>query len=352
MDMGRLILLIAVSIGSTLLLSTSALGQTPPSLKEVADSLPATNFGAAPIDRSALRKAAPGFAGAQVAHNPEAPDARAVGEKTCIACHQLEADHFTHTLHALGLHAANRSDPTIPVCEACHGPGSEHAAKPQVKGLIIGYTRNSGTPIATQTATCLSCHGGGARDLWAGSVHQRNDLSCSDCHNPMAKFSVEGSMAKASISDTCARCHKDVRLQFDRRSHMPLSEGQMSCDDCHNPHGSLTAPLLKTNTVNETCYQCHAEKRGPFLFEHAPVRESCLNCHTPHGSNQSALLVAPVPTLCQQCHTNFLHPNDLQTRQAIGTGINPDERVMGRGCLTCHANIHGSNAPSGVRLHE
>src|SRR5271163_3437486 len=85
----------------------------------------------------------------------------------------------------------------------------------------------------------------------------------------MAKFSVEGLMAKASINDTCAQCHKDIRLQFDRRSHMPLPEGQMSCDDCHNPHGSLTAPLLKTNTVNETCYQCHAEKRGPVGCEFA-----------------------------------------------------------------------------------
>ena len=162
----------------------------------------------------------------------------------------------------------------------------------------------------------------------------------------------QGLMAKSSINDTCAQCHQDIRLQFNRRSHMPLPEGAMSCDDCHNPHGSLTNPLLKTSTVNETCYQCHAEKRGPFLFEHAPVRENCLNCHTPHGSNQSTLLVAPVPFLCQQCHTNFLHPNDLQTKQALGTGLHPDERVQGRGCLTCHANIHGSNAPSGVRFHE
>jgi cytochrome c553 len=74
-----------------------------------------------------------------------------VGERTCIACHQLEADHFTHTLRALDLHVTNRSDPTIPVCEACHGPGSEHAARPQIKGLIIGYTHDSGTPIETQT---------------------------------------------------------------------------------------------------------------------------------------------------------------------------------------------------------
>jgi DmsE family decaheme c-type cytochrome len=353
MSFGRRSGLIAIALSTVFLICTPAQGQSRPPQNDIANSLPATNFSAdAAADRSALPRPAPGFATAHVASNPQAPEARAVGEKTCIACHKLETDHFTHTLHALGLHVANRSDPTIPVCEACHGPGSAHVAQPLAKGLIIGYTKNSGTPIDVQTKTCLTCHAGGARDHWSGSVHQRNGLSCSDCHNPMAKFSVAGLMAKASINDTCAQCHKDVRLQFNRRSHMPLPEGQMSCDDCHNPHGTLTSPLLKTNTVNETCYQCHAEKRGPFLFEHAPVRESCLNCHTPHGSNQSTLLVAPTPFLCQQCHTNFLHPNDLQTRQALGTGSNPDERILGRSCLTCHANIHGSNAPSGVRFHE
>ncbi|HET9033897.1 MAG TPA: DmsE family decaheme c-type cytochrome [Dokdonella sp.] len=321
---------------------------------QLATDLPSTNLSGTDVRKdSSLFGVAPGFANAHVAKNPNAPDdATAVGETVCIACHQLESEHFTHTFHALGLHAAKKSDPSIPVCETCHGPGSAHVAAPTTKGLILGYTKNSGTPIGVQTRTCLTCHEGGPRDHWSGSIHQRNGLSCSDCHNPMAKFSAEGSMAKASINDTCAQCHKDIRLQFNRRSHMPLPEAQMSCDDCHNPHGSITKPLLKTNTVNETCYQCHAEKRGPFIFEHAPVRESCLNCHTPHGSNQHALLVAPVPFLCQQCHSHQRHPNDLQTPNSLATGNNPDERIMGRACLTCHANIHGSNAPSGSRFHE
>ena len=334
-------------------LMSSAAAPAGQTRDDFARLLPSTNLSSddANADTQALLSA-PGFANAKVADNPNAPDATMVGEKTCIACHQLEADHFTHTLHALGLHAANKIDASIPVCETCHGPGSAHARNPTAKGLIIGYSKDSGTPIAVQTKTCLTCHQGGPRDHWLGSVHQRNGLSCSDCHNPMAKFSTEGLMAKASINDTCAQCHQDIRLQFNRRSHMPLPEGQMSCDDCHNPHGSLTNPLLKTSTVNETCYQCHAEKRGPFLFEHAPVRENCLNCHTPHGSNQQALLTEPIPFLCQQCHSNLGHPNDLQTPQSLATGTHPDERIMGRGCITCHANIHGSNAPSGPKFHE
>jgi len=323
------------------------------SREQLARGLPSSNLSGTDVQATqASLLAAPGFARARVASNPAAADATAVGEATCTSCHQLEADHFTHTLHALGLHAASQADASIPVCEACHGPGSRHAQAPFEKGLIIAFTKGGGTPTEVQTATCLNCHKGGPRDHWSGSVHQRNDLSCSDCHNPMANFSAEGFMARNSINDTCAQCHKDVRLQFNRRSHMPLPEGQMSCVDCHNPHGSITNPLLKTNTVNETCYQCHAEKRGPFLFEHAPVRENCLNCHSPHGSNQNTLLVAPVPFLCQQCHTGQRHPNDLHTAQSLATGSKPDERVMGRGCLTCHANIHGSNAPSGPRFHE
>jgi len=336
-------------------------GQSQQNLDQVYQSLPQTDLSSDRLAPMApVPPPAPGFARAHVADNPLASDARPIGEKTCIACHQLEASHFTHTLHALGLHVANRSDPNIPVCEACHGPGSQHAANPQAKGLIIGYTKNSGTTIEVQTGTCLTCHAGGPRDHWLNSVHQTNGLSCSDCHNPMAKFSTEGLMAKASINDTCAQCHTDIRQQFNRRSHMPLPEGQMSCDDCHNPHGALTnngnpllnGPLLKTNTVNETCYQCHAEKRGPWLWEHPPVRESCLNCHSPHGSNQSSLLLAPVPALCQQCHAANSHSGALQTRQNIGVGANPEAQAMGRACLTCHANIHGSNAPSGPRFHQ
>jgi predicted CXXCH cytochrome family protein len=77
-----------------------------------------------------------------------------------------------------------------------------------------------------------------------------------------------------------------------------------------------------------------------------------MNCHTPHGSNQATLLVAPIPLLCQQCHADSAHPGALQTRNGLANGSNPEPQIMGRGCLTCHANIHGSNAPSGPRFHE
>ena len=326
--------------------------QQPARAADVPHNLPETLFSAeSPLPGHGFDPPA-GFAHASIPNNPLQPNATPVGQQVCSACHSLETANFGHTLHALGMNAALAADPRTATCEACHGAGSSHAQNPTAAGTIIAFTKDGGTPVATQTASCLGCHSGGQRDNWLGSIHQRNDLSCSDCHNPMAKFSAEGLMAKQSISETCAGCHKDVRQQFNRRSHMPLPEGQLSCADCHNPHGTINASLLKTDTVNETCYQCHAEKRGPFLFEHAPVRDSCLNCHSPHGSNQQSLLVAPVPFLCQQCHSHVRHPNDLFTQTSLPNGPAADERLMVRGCINCHAQVHGSNHPSGPRLHK
>lgn len=328
------------------------------SASDIARMLPATDMGANAAGRQDRRAhaldigPATSFDAASIPNNPLAPHADAIGARSCAACHALESVQASHNLHVASFRAGSSSSGPQASCEACHGPGSEHAKNPAAPGLIIAFTHGSRTPIDVQTRTCLSCHAGGARQHWIGSVHQERGLSCSDCHNPMTRLSAEGALANSSINQVCSTCHQDIRAQFNRRSHMPLPEGQMSCVDCHNPHGTITRPLLKTDTVNETCTTCHAEKRGPFLFEHAPVRESCLNCHAPHGSNQANLLALPAPMLCQQCHANGDHANDLLTRQNLRSGLVPDERVIGRSCLTCHSNIHGSNNPAGAEFHQ
>lgn len=328
---------------------------SPPLTQEdIARTLPATDLGASRGVESAPERTPfqAQFASAPIADNPLAPDAIAVGAPTCIACHALENVHASHSLHAQAFRAGAAGSSAAAACESCHGPGSAHAADPMKPGLILAFTANAATPVGDQTAVCLTCHAGGARQHWLGSIHASRGLSCTDCHNPMARLSPEGVLANRSINATCATCHQDIRARFNLRSHMPLPEGQLSCVDCHNPHGTLTDPLLKTDTVNQTCYSCHAEKRGPFLFEHAPVRRNCLTCHDPHGSSHQTLLVMPLPFLCQQCHTHTRHPNDLQTPLGLANGAAPDERLMGRACITCHTNIHGSNNPSGVRFHK
>ena len=104
----------------------------------------------------------------------------------------------------------------------------------------------------------------------------------------------------------------------------------MSCSSCHNPHGSATDKLLREASVNETCYKCHADKRGPFLWEHEPVRDNCLNCHNPHGSVNEYMLTIQRPRLCQSCHMGPGHgnPGNPMTVQSVN-----------RSCQNCHT-IH------------
>jgi len=285
-------------------------------------------------------------------------DARYIGEKKCIECHGQENSHFGETLHSKIFRLNPKNEKERQVCEACHGPGSEHAKQTKDKDLIIGFTKGWGTPIDVQNGQCLACHQGGNRMNWPGSVHQTNQLGCADCHNPMERVSYNSLLARQSIPETCFQCHQQQRAEFKKRSHMPVPEGKMSCVDCHNPHGTNTRPLLKAQSVNVLCYTCHAEKRGPFLWEHAPVRENCLNCHQPHGSNQDKLLQEPRPYLCSKCHDPAVgHPGQLfradqSAASNLANGVASSARVIGRACQNCHSQIHGSNHPSGARFQR
>jgi DmsE family decaheme c-type cytochrome len=187
--------------------------------------------------------------------------------------------------------------------------------------------------------------------MWQGSVHDARNLSCSTCHS-VHKFKSEHAQLKTAREiDTCATCHRDKAAKIDRSGHMPLREGKMECSTCHNPHGSTNVKQLrKGDSVAELCTSCHADKRGPFLWEHAPTRDGCATCHDPHGSSNERMLVTKPPILCQRCHIATRHPSTIYDGALIGAGATPSVRIYARSCVTCHTNVHGSNHPSGQRF--
>ncbi len=284
----------------------------------------------------------------------EQDGAEYVGEDVCRGCHDVEARQWDQTLHAKIFHQGPRSALQRRGCEACHGPGSAHAQEPARRDAVVSFTRDGGTSVERQNEMCMECHAGGSRLHWSGSLHEQQQLACSDCHNLMTLTSAGALQRESSVSQTCLTCHPEQRIEFNKRSHMPLFEGKIGCSDCHEPHGSITDPLIRGDDVNQLCYGCHAEKRGPFLWEHAPVRDNCLSCHSSHGSNHNDLLQAKIPFLCQECHAQtgvFEHVNALMSRTNLSFDAR-DERLTNRGCLNCHVQIHGSNHPSGARFHR
>ena len=212
------------------------------------------------------------------------PEAHVVGDKVCLGCHATQAAEFQKTL----MGRISLTQPGKFSCENCHGPGSAHAKAGGGRGVggIMSFEADDPRSSEEKNGICLACHERGDRTNWAGSTHEERGLACVNCHTVMKSVSRKNQLKTAFEADTCFQCHKDRRAQMFRSSHMPLREGKITCSDCHNPHGSFTEALLKKDSINDVCYTCHAEKRGPFLFEHEPVRENCDNCHDPHGTVQ------------------------------------------------------------------
>jgi DmsE family decaheme c-type cytochrome len=273
-----------------------------------------------------------------------------VGSEVCKACHAPQFEKFSQTMMGKIFLFNARTLREKQACESCHGPGSNHVAAGGGRGVggLINFRKDSGETAKVQNEACLQCHEKGIQTYWEASPHASRGLACVNCHTVMQKTTDRYQLAKLddktpffnkrATIEVCGQCHLQRKAQLMRSSHMPMREGKIGCTDCHNPHGTPNPSQLIQASVNETCYQCHAERRGPFLFEHPPVFENCDNCHEPHGSVNDRLLKVRVPRLCNECH-NSTH--------GLRNGPNA-YFFFNRSCTNCHSQIHGSNHPSGV----
>lgn len=269
-------------------------------------------------------------------------DAKYAGAAVCLDCHEDKAADMAKSLH--GKTVDGRTPAAKLGCESCHGPAAAHANSPKtVKPLQF----SKATPDQA-AAMCTGCHENANQAMWAGSKHDGRGVACTQCHSI---HSAQGSSQLASSeSQLCGSCHQAVANKMNRFNHMPVREGKMQCSSCHNPHGSQNVKMLKTGTsADQSCTGCHAEKRGPMLWEHAPVSNSCTTCHDPHGSSNDRMLVAKQPFICQRCHVTSRHPPTVYNQYVVETSSNAN-KIQGRSCVICHSQIHGTNSPNGKAL--
>ena len=276
------------------------------------------------------------------------PAAVADRDQACTTCH--DASWEKPILAVYATKHGTQSDGRTPGCQACHGPSTGHLKNTGTPADIV-FTARSVNSVAERNDACMSCHRKDSkRSHWEGSTHQLRDIACASCHTVHA--AKDKALSKATQFEVCFSCHKEQRSQQNRPSRHAVLEGKVSCSDCHNPHGSAGPRLMKRDSVVDTCYQCHMEKRGPFVHNHQPVTEDCTLCHNPHGTVAENMLKARVPFLCHQCHTphgGFI-PQLIgaqvvaPTVNAVGKGTT--NLTQGRSCMNCHTQVHGSNNPS------
>jgi len=273
------------------------------------------------------------------------------GADSCIACHDdAETLALFKTKHAVP------SDERSPFghgqlqCEACHGPGGAHAARVrrgEQRPPILNFGSPENTPVAEQNGMCMGCHSNDVGFGWHGGPHDNNEVACSDCH--VSHAARDDVLQTSTEPQVCFDCHQATRSETLKAFSHPFFEGKMGCSSCHSAHGDTLQSQLVRQTVNQTCYDCHAEIRGPYLWEHAPVTEDCATCHTPHGSIHPGMLVKRAPLLCQSCHSQSGHPSIPQDASGLPSGT-PSKYLLSQSCMNCHSQVHGSNHPSGSKL--
>jgi len=216
----------------------------------------------------------------------EIKGAKYVGTESCVMCHEKEGKEFDLSTHARISNAKAQDD--VHGCEMCHGPGSVHVDASGGKDNILNPKKNP---------------------------------------------------------QVCFTCHMDKKAEFRLPFHHPVLEGKMSCTDCHSSHGPDARPWTATSldSVNESCYKCHKEQRGPFVWEHEVIREGCTTCHKVHGSINDKMLIARDSNLCLRCHAQVNYPT-------IGKS-NHNGRLPQGSCFSggCHTAVHGSNFDAHLR---
>jgi DmsE family decaheme c-type cytochrome len=258
---------------------------------------------------------------------------------SCADCHDIDTPAYRDNPHAV----LNR-DPALAMhlgvnssCTACHGDPAAHIESGGEEGTIFTFGENR--PAMAQTEACLSCHAD-AHPRFAQSSHAKSGLTCTSCHSIHSSGGDANLLAtttnlipggpEGSVSATCGECHGDVLAQFQFNERHRLEEGILDCSSCHDPHAPQSR-LMLGGFKQEQCVQCHADKGGPFVFEHGSQRvEGCIACHDPHGSpNRHLLSFQSVADLCYSCHVVLpgFHTRFENTTQ----------------CTNCHSTIHGSN---------
>ncbi|MBI4245352.1 MAG: hypothetical protein HY606_14785 [Planctomycetes bacterium] len=210
------------------------------------------------------------------------PGAENVGSSKCANCHEKQFSEHKYTLHGR-IFETSKSPVAAEGCESCHGPGSLHVMSEGDKTKIL-------------------------KGDWRA----------------------------------CYQCHSDKKAEFSLQYHHPVPEGRVGCNSCH---GSLHSPaeVTRENTKdNNTCFNCHKEMRGPWVFEHEAVQEGCSNCHKVHGSINKKLLTERDFTLCLKCHyqSKYAAEGHYSHRRAMNVTVLGAKYSQ---CQGCHKAIHGSN---------
>jgi predicted CXXCH cytochrome family protein len=205
-------------------------------------------------------------------------------------------------------------------CEACHGPGRDHAVNKGDKTKIV----------ASQEAhICGQCHGG--NDVQTGGNLMSNGTKWVVGFRPGMKLSIVPGIQLTLVDPAKTPPDSNVSVNHLRNYNMWQA----------SRHGNALSRVINNERATADCYACHSgegfiaklqgktldlSKKGSFNSI------SCVACHNPHNSSNPHQLVMSPDRLCSSCHT--------QEATIKGTGAQGVEETKsfhsGLECVQCH----------------
>ncbi|MBI3926869.1 MAG: hypothetical protein HY319_15135 [Armatimonadetes bacterium] len=197
--------------------------------------------------------------------------------------------------HATGMDPQKRQWTEFNIgCEACHGPGGNHAKNPASVRMYVDKSSEN----------CGKCHIRG-RDK-SGLTGYPADFEYGKPTTLMAKFNPIPMTDRASVfpDEKNSNRHRQQFLDWSKSDH---AQAEVGCITCHDPHkGSLTERKADLRAQgNELCSKCHEKQTSDPVAHsgHQAQVASCAACHLPKliGSGSVSThtfeAIAPAKTL-------------------------------------------------------
>lgn len=285
------------------------------------------------------------------------------------------------------------------ICIFCHTSHSAQVDTPMWNRRSNGYTNYQSSTLDAvpgknegSSKLCLSCHDGtiALGDMISGQKSQRkggNDLRSSFIRGRSNLGTDLSNDHPVSIVYDARLLETDPDLLHPASLDLPITNNEIQCSSCHDPHNDRNPPFLHKSTLNgELCTSCHqpsglnwdwansshaisnAEPTGADPWrERKPVwkgrnvaENACMNCHATHNAATASRLGADVEEkTCYRCHDGtvakknvradnqkfFRHPVEQlsgQSHNAFGKE-DPISMTMHVECEDCH-NPHASRS--------
>lgn len=202
-------------------------------------------------------------------------------------------------------------------CEACHGPGSNHAPNFARRDLFVDPTNN----------TCARCHLDGddpnvihavtadngqrfintntqVAELRASGGHKA--FTCSICHDPHASTTYDRANG---IRNECSACHGDMNLA--RHAGVVFRRGDyeepVTCESCHMPFTGLNGQPATADVIGMDARQ--GEIRGHIFRINSDSASAAADFFTADGEavqkNADGEAAVTLDFVCLRCHNGL-----------------------------------------------